>query len=49
VKEELLASLMSSRPWRQVVSINSWGQDVLNVKKVSSSRSRKDFAYATFK
>jgi len=31
---------MSSRPWRQVVSINSWRQDVLSIKKVASSRSR---------
>jgi len=24
VKKEILASLMSSRPWHQVVPINSW-------------------------
>jgi len=30
---------MSSRPWRQVVSINSWRQDVR----------RKSVAYATLK
>jgi len=37
-KKEILASLTSSRPWRQVVSTNSWHQDVLNVKMSSSSR-----------
>jgi len=51
VKKEILASLMSNRPWRQVVSINSWRQDVLSVKKVgsrcpASSRLRQDVAYA---
>jgi len=51
VKKEILAFLMSSRPWRQVVSINRWRQDVLSVKKVASrcpasSRSRQDAAYA---
>jgi len=24
---------MSSRPWRQVISINRWRQDVLSIKK----------------
>jgi len=28
MKKEILASLMSRRPWHQVVSINSWHQDV---------------------
>jgi len=30
--------LTSSRPWRQVVSTNSWHQDVLSVKMSSSLR-----------
>jgi len=43
VKKEILASLTSSRPWRQVVSTNSWHQDVLSVKMSSSLRkSRQD-------
>jgi len=33
VKKEILASLTFSRPWRQVVSTNSWSQDVLIIKK----------------
>jgi len=36
VKKEILASLMSIRPWRQVVSIISWRQDVISIKKVLS-------------
>jgi len=36
VKKEILAFLMSSRLWRQVVSINSWHQDALSIKKVTS-------------
>jgi len=41
VKKEILASLMSNHPWRQVVSINSWA-------KMSSAarKSRQDVAYA---
>jgi len=35
VKKEILAFLMSSRPWHQVVFINRWRQDVLSVKKVA--------------
>jgi len=35
VKKEILASLMSSLPWCQVLSINSWRKDVLSVKKVA--------------
>jgi len=35
VIKEILASLMSSRPWRQVISINCWRQYVLSVKKVT--------------
>jgi len=41
VKKEILASLMSSRLWCQVVSINSRCQDVLSVKKVASRCRRK--------
>jgi len=32
VKKEILAFLMPNCPWRQVVSINRWRQDVLCVK-----------------
>jgi len=35
VEKEILASLMSSCPWRQVVSIKIWRQDVLIVKIVA--------------
>jgi len=35
VKKEILASLTSSHPWRQVVSTDSWHQDVLSIKKVA--------------
>jgi len=51
VKKEILASLTSSHLWRQVVSSNSWHQDVLSIKKVASrclvsSRPHQDVAYA---
>jgi len=49
VKKEILASLMSSRPWRQVVSINRWRQDVLSVKMsgIKSVVSRCRVCYCT--
>jgi len=47
VKKEILASLTSSLPWRQVFSTSSWCQDVLSVKlSLSSRKSRQDVANA---
>jgi len=52
VKKEILASLTSSRPWHQVVSINSWRKDVFIIKKVASrcpasTQSSQDVTYTT--
>jgi len=41
VKKEILASLASSRPWHQVVSTNSWRQDILITRCPASSRLHK--------
>jgi len=48
VKKEILASLTLSRPWRQVVSTNSWCKDVLIERCPASSRSRTQKMNATF-